>query len=94
MMHLKTVLLIICFVISVNSYSQTKLRWYPSKSTKKIDDSELERTEVRSTVTLAVPFEDSLKIQTASAVGKITLALRNSGDMNGQGNVEFEELRW
>jgi len=61
---------------------------------KKIEDSELERTEVRSTVTLAVPFEDSLKIQTASAVGKITLALRNSGDMNGQGNAEFGANDW
>ena len=31
-----------------------------------------------STATLAVPFQDSLKIQTALAMGKITLALRNT----------------
>ena len=41
-----------------------------------------------------MPFDDSLKIQTATAMGKITLALRNSSDMNGQGNVAFGASDW
>jgi Flp pilus assembly protein CpaB len=61
---------------------------------KKADEQEMDQADVKSTVTLAVAFDDSLKVQTAAAVGKITLALRNSGDMNGQGNTEFSVKDW
>ncbi len=50
--------------------------------------------EIATTVTLAVPLEDSLKIQTASAMGQITLALRNSNDIDSTGNAEFAADDW
>lgn len=53
-----------------------------------------DKTTLASTVTLAVPFEDSLKIQTAKAMGHITLALRNSNDMSSQGLGEFSAQDW
>ena len=62
--------------------------------TKKLNQNEGERTKIQSTVTLAVAFEDSLKIQTAKAVGKITLALRNSSDVASQGSNEFAATDW
>ena len=62
--------------------------------TKKLNQGEGERTKIQSTVTLAVGFDDSLKIQTAKAVGKITLALRNSNDLASQGSNEFAATEW
>lgn len=62
--------------------------------TKKINQVDRERTQIQSTVTLAVAFEDSLKIQTAKAIGKITLALRNSTDVASQGSGEFAADDW
>lgn len=41
-------------------------------------------TEI-STATLAVPFQDSLKVQTALAMGRITLALRSPTDVASPG---------
>jgi pilus assembly protein CpaB len=61
---------------------------------KKINPTDRERTKIQSTVTLAVSFEDSLKIQTAKAIGRITLALRNSTDVGSQGNGEFAATDW
>jgi len=63
-------------------------------ATKKMTKAERERTQIQSTVTLAVAFEDSLKIQTAKAIGKITLALRNSSDVASQGGGEFAADDW
>lgn len=62
--------------------------------TKKMSQGAGERTKIQSTVTLAVAFDDSLKIQTAKAVGKITLALRNSNDLASQGSNEFAATEW
>lgn len=42
-----------------------------------------------STVTLAVTYDDSLKIQTARAMGRITLALRNPTDVKSMGAEVF-----
>lgn len=53
-----------------------------------------DQADVASTVTLAVTFEDSLKIQTAKAIGRITLALRNSNDLADQGRGEFSANDW
>lgn len=61
---------------------------------KKTDQHDVEKTTVASTVTLAVPFEDSLKIQTAKAMGEIALALRNSNDLGSQGRGEFGGNDW
>jgi len=62
--------------------------------TRKMSQGANERTKIQSTVTLAVAFGDSLKIQTAKAVGKITLALRNSNDLASQGSNEFAATEW
>ncbi len=43
-----------------------------------------------ATVTLAVPFDDALKIQTARAMGRLTLALRNVNDVKSRGGVEVD----
>jgi len=61
---------------------------------RKINQYEVDRAKLASTVTLAVPFEDSLKIQTAKAMGHITLALRNSNDLSSQGRGEFTSKDW
>lgn len=45
----------------------------------------------KATVTLSVTFKASLKIQTAKAIGKLTLALRNSSDVGSRGDMEFVE---
>lgn len=47
-----------------------------------------------STVTLAVPFEESLKIQTARAIGRISLALRNTNDAKSMGQGVFAANEW
>ncbi len=61
---------------------------------KKVNQYDAEKTSISSTVTLAVPFEDSLKIQTAKAMGRITLALRNSNDLSSQGRGQFSANDW
>lgn len=43
-----------------------------------------------TTATLAVAAKDSLAIQTATAVGRITLALRNPNDSVSQGEIVFD----
>lgn len=48
----------------------------------------------QSTVTLAVPFSDSLKIQTAISMGRITLALRNANDLHSPGQGVFSASQW
>ena len=58
------------------------------------NDDDLESKRVASTVTLAVPLEDSLKIQTATATGKITLALRNGTDISTKGQKDFGANDW
>jgi pilus assembly protein CpaB len=42
-----------------------------------------------ATVTLAVPFEDSLKIQTARRIGTIAMILRNLQEVRSRGEAEF-----
>lgn len=66
---------------------------YGGQATK-IEKNDLDKPNISSTVTLAVQFDDSLKIQTATAVGKITLALRNSTDLSSQGKAEFSANDW
>jgi Flp pilus assembly protein CpaB len=51
-------------------------------------------SSLATTVTLAVGLEDSLKIQTATAMGQITLALRNSTDTNVTAKREFSADDW
>lgn len=52
------------------------------------------RTSKTSTVTLAVSFEDSLKIQTARAMGRISLVLRNANDVKSMGRGVFAADEW
>ena len=47
-----------------------------------------------STVTLMVSLEDSLELQTAKAIGKISLVLRNISDSNAPIRKEFGEEDW
>ena len=47
-----------------------------------------------TTATLAVSLEDSLKIQTAIARGRITLALRSSQEVGAGAVREFREDQW
>ncbi len=58
------------------------------------NDDDLEANKIAQTVTLAVPLEDSLKIQTATAIGKINLALRNSNDITSKGDKAFSANDW
>lgn len=44
-----------------------------------------------ATVTLAVPFEDSLKIQTARRIGTIAMILRNQQEVRSRGEAEFTQ---
>lgn len=53
-----------------------------------------ERAVPATTVTLAVTFKDSLKLQTARAIGRITLALRNVRDVKSQGDEVFAADQW
>jgi pilus assembly protein CpaB len=47
-----------------------------------------------STVTLAVSFDDSLKMQTARAMGRISLSLRNEVDGKSMGDRTFAANEW
>ena len=67
---------------------------YGGEAQTKNSKFDMDRTKVKSTVTLAVSFEDSLKIQTAKAMGTITLALRNSNDTTSQGIGVFRGDEW
>jgi Flp pilus assembly protein CpaB len=53
-----------------------------------------EKVTPATTVTLAVTFKDSLKLQTARAIGRITLALRNVRDVKSQGDEVFAADQW
>ena len=63
-------------------------------SSKTVNSSEVDKAIPASTVTLAVTFKDSLKLQTARAIGRITLALRNVGDSKSQGDEVFAADQW
>ncbi len=52
------------------------------------------RISSTSTVTLAVPPDDTLKIRTAQAIGKISLVLRNSNDIKSPGTRTFGANEW
>jgi len=65
--------------------------------TEKIKDreeGEISRVSPSSTVTLAVTADDSLKLRTAGAIGRISLALRNSNDPRGVGAGIFAADEW
>lgn len=47
-----------------------------------------------STVTLGVPFQDSLKITTALDMGRISLALRSLHDVSSPGSDSFSADEW
>jgi Flp pilus assembly protein CpaB len=47
-----------------------------------------------TTATLAVSVEDSLKIQTAIAMGRITLALRSMQEVGATNVKEFKQDQW
>lgn len=47
-----------------------------------------------STVTLGIPFSESLKITTAMDLGRISLVLRNSNDVSSQGGGVFSADEW
>ena len=64
----------------------------PNKQTNTKDP--LNTNSLATTVTLAVGLEESLKIQTATAMGQITLALRNSNDNNVTAKREFSADDW
>ena len=57
-----------------------------AKSPDREDNSRSGPASEISTATLAVPFQDSLKIQTAVAMGRITLALRGKDDVASPGS--------
>ena len=46
-----------------------------------------QRTQNTATVTLAVPVLDAVKLQTISQMGKISLLLRNPGEIKSTGNL-------
>ena len=61
---------------------------------KASSSTELDKATPATTVTLAVTFKDSLKLQTARAIGRITLALRNVRDVKSQGDDVFAADQW
>jgi Flp pilus assembly protein CpaB len=65
--------------------------------TEKIKDpeqGEINRVDPTSTVTLAVTADDSLKLRTAGAIGRISLALRSSNDSRSVGSGIFAADEW
>ena len=59
------------------------------------DEGERETSPVEvSTVTLAVPFSQSLRITTAMDMGRISLALRNANDVVSTGDGVFSADQW
>ncbi len=63
------------------------------KSTES-SDTDSKRVAAASTVTLAVSAEDALKLQTAVAVGRVSLALRNGNDPRTAGPGIFAANEW
>ncbi len=63
-------------------------------SAKAAQGTDMEKATPATTVTLAVTFKDSLKLQTARAIGRITLALRNVRDQKSQGDEVFAADQW
>lgn len=47
-----------------------------------------------TTVTLGVPIADSLKLQTAISLGRITLAMRSQNDITTPNITEFSQNQW
>ena len=66
----------------------------PNKQANTKDSIANITNSLATTVTLAVGLEESLKIQTATAMGQITLALRNSNDNNVTTKREFSADDW
>lgn len=66
--------------------------------TQDIDAKEAMRNnkdkQSNATVTLAVPIADSLKIQTAISLGRITLAMRSQNDIVAPNITEFSQNQW
>ncbi len=58
-------------------------------STKQVNSPTTGKVNPASTVTLSVSFENSLRIQTARAMGRISLALRNANDGRSMGDQIF-----
>jgi len=63
-------------------------------SAAQVDSANISAVSVPKTVTLAVSFQDSLKIQTAKALGRLTLALRNAQDVKSAGEEVFAATEW
>ncbi len=47
-----------------------------------------------TTVTLGVPIADSLKLQTAISMGRITLIMRSQNDITAPNVTEFSQTQW
>ena len=62
--------------------------------TKKASELDIGRAFSTSTVTLAVAATEALKIQTARAMGRISLILRNSQDPTSVGKGTFASNEW
>lgn len=65
-----------------------------AKSSEDGDDLDRAAAHEGTTATLAVPATDSLKIQTALAMGRITLALRSNSDIATPSVTEFSQDQW
>ncbi len=66
-----------------------------SAKTESNDDMDRDKNLTSSTTaTLAVSVEDSLKIQTAIAMGRITLALRSVQEIGAANVKEFKQDQW
>lgn len=69
---------------------------FNGKTQKAQDSNDVSSSKVSasSTVTLAVTAEDSLKMPTARAMGRISLVLRNTNDPKSIGNSMFASNEW
>ena len=69
---------------------------FNGKTQKAQDTTDVSAAKVSasSTVTLAVTAEDSLKMPTARAMGRISLVLRNTNDPKSIGNSLFASNEW
>lgn len=65
-----------------------------SAKTEESDDMDRSASMNNSTATLAVSMQDSLKIQTAIAKGRITLALRSLQEVGPVANSSFKDTDW
>lgn len=67
---------------------------YNGRTQKAQDQADVAKVAATSTVTLAVTAEDSLKMPTARAMGRISLVLRNTNDPKSIGNGTFAANEW